>query len=537
MKSQRYATTALSTAVLMVGMMIAVSAACAEGTPVGGVWDPRSFGAKADAKTVDTRAIQAAVDACAAAGGGTVRLAGGVFLSGTIVLRSHVALHIDAGATLLGSRNIDDYLSITPKIVYLYRDRFTKSLIYAERAENVTLCGRGVIDGQGKHFPYAKTGGDGLRPYLIRFSECRNVQVRDLTLLNSARWLSHYLACENVMIDGVTIHSRIRENRDGMDIDSCNRVRIANCDIYSGDDAIVLKATAMQPCRHVTVTNCTLSSSASALKLGTESNGGFADINFSNCTLYDSRDGVCVEMVDGGICERINVNNITMNGVGEPLFVRLGNRARPIPTLPPPGMGRLRGVTISNIQARGASAIGCSITGLAEFPVENVTLENIRIQFAGGGVAADAKRTIPELEAGYPKGTMFGKLPAYGFYCRHARNLRLRNIDLQFDSDDARPAIVLDDVHDASLVECRVQSCDATPCLVQIAQSTDIWLQGWRPAAAAAAFLRVEGADTKALVLSGNDLSRFAKLVDRAADVKSDALILLENRNPGALKP
>lgn len=495
-----------------------------------GTWDPRTFGARADGKTVDTKPIQAAIDACAAAGGGTVRLSGGVFLSGTIVLRSNVLLSIDAGATLLGSRNIDDYPSLPPKIVFLYRDRFTKALIQAERAENIGVAGRGSIDGQGQHF-HASRGDDGLRPYLIRFSECRNVSVRDVTLRDSARWCSHYLACENVTIDGITIRARIRENRDGLDVDSCNRVRIANCDIYTGDDAIVLKATAMQPCRHVTVTNCTLSSQASALKLGTESNGGFEDITFSNCTVYDTQgSGINLGMVDGGTCDRVTVSNITMNNVHVPIFIRLGNRARPIPNLPVPGMGQMRNVVITNVQASGAGDVGCSITGLPGCPLENITLQNIRIRGSGGGTAADTSRAIPERDAAYPSEKMFGKLPAHGFFCRHVRNLRLKQVDVSVENDDSRPAFVLDDVQDAELVDCRGQRMDATPWLVWLKQCDGISLQGWRIPESLKVFLRVDGGSSQNIVLVGSDFAKVQQIVDRGPDVSSEAISLIYNR-------
>lgn len=431
-----------------------IASLSAPGAESRGPWDAREFGAKADGTTADTAAIQAAVDACAGAGGGTVVLRGGVFLSGTIRLRSHVTLRVENGATLLGSADIGDYPGITPKIEYLYRERFTKSLIYAEGQEHIGLEGGGVIDGQGKLFP-AKKGDDGGRPYLIRFSECRGVRVTGLTLRDSARWLSHYLACENVTIDGVTIHSRIRENRDGMDIDSCDRVRIANCDIYSGDDAIVLKSTAGNPCRRVAVVNCTLSSSASALKLGTESQGGFEDVTFSNCVVYDTRDGISIEEVDGGACERINVSNIVMRDVAVPIFVRLGNRANPLPGREKPPVGRMRDIMISNVQASGAAAVGCSVTGIPGHPVENVTLRDIRIRFSGGGSAEDAARQVPEKDASYPKGDMFGMLPAYGFYCRHVNGLRLHNLDLSFEAGDARPAIMAEGVADLDVAGLR----------------------------------------------------------------------------------
>ena len=295
------------------------------------------------------------------------------------------------------------------------------------------------------------------------------MRVSGLTFLDSARWLSHYLACEDVAIERVTIRSRIRANRDGMDIDSCDGVRIRDCDVYSGDDSIVLKSTAEgHPCRHVTVTGCRLSSTASALKLGTESQSGYEDIRFSDCNVYDSRDAISIEEVDGGVCRRVCVSNIVVRNVKTAIFIRLGNRANPLPGSTKPGMGKMRDITVSDVQATEVSKIGCSVTGLQEGAVENVTLRNIRICFAGGGSEADAARRVPELPESYPKGEIFGVLPAYGFFCRHVSGLRLLDVDVSFEKAEGRPAVIAEDVRGLEVVGLKAQVKDGVEKLVQV---------------------------------------------------------------------
>ncbi len=487
-------------------------------------YDVRQFGARGDGTSLDTTAIQKAIDTASGSGGGTVCLAGGTFLSGTIRLKDNVTLYIEAGAVLRGSRSIEDYPDFTPQIAYLYRPRFTKSLIYAEGAENIAIGGRGTIDGQGEHFP-AKPGDDKGRPYLVRFSQCKKVRVRDVTFRNSARWLSHYLACDDVIIDGITIESLIRENRDGIDIDSCNGVVVSNCHIVTGDDAIVLKATAMRPCRRVAITNCIVSSKASALKLGTESCGGFEDITITNCTIYDTGySGIALMTVDGGTLDRVSISNITMTNVRVPIFVRLGNRGRTLPGRPPPGPGALRNVVISNVQASGAGQIGCSITGIPGHDVENLTLQNVRIRFHGGGTRDDAARNVPEKESAYPSGRMFGRLPAWGLYCRHVRNLRLHNVDLALQQHDARPAVVCDDVHRLHVFSLRVGGPGAAETLLRLRNVRGAIISGCSSESRAGTFLRVEGDGSAEILVSGNQLGNVERAVSLGGQVPREAV-------------
>jgi len=508
------------------------------------LYDPREYGASADGTTLDTKNIQAAIDDCHQAGGGIVGLHNGKFLSGTIFLKNNVVLNIQSGATLLGSKNLKDY----PETVADYRsytDNYTnKSLIYAEKAENISVIGRGVIDGQGKAFkgPYK------VRPYLIRIIECKNVTFRDVTLRNSPMWGLHYLACENVVTDGVTIHSRVNHNNDGIDIDSSQNVRIANCNISSGDDAIVLKSTSDLPCKNITITNCVLSSHCNAIKTGTESNGGFQNITISNCTLYDTRlAGIALELVDGGLFDRVTVSNINMDNVRGGIFLRLGNRARPylskgpggskgtftpLAGAKPPGMGAMRNIIIANVQAAGLDSTGCSITGLPGHNIQNLTLQNIRLQFAGGGSADLVDKIVPENENKYPEYRMFGDLPAYGFYVRHAENIRFNHVEVSFDKPDHRPALVCDDIKELKLFDFDAQSTSQTKSLIILKNTDGDLIHACRPQKTETAFLYVEGEKTKNISLINNDLRRVKTILQKTKDLPETAVQILHNLMP-----
>lgn len=507
---------------------------------VTGTFDVYDYGALGDGLTLDTKAIQAAIDACTHAGGGKVYLHNGRFLSGTIVLKNNVTLYLEADAVLLGSTNLEDY-PVTIPAYRSYTDNYTdKSLIYAEKAENISLLGRGVIDGQGASFegPYK------VRPYIMRIVQCNNVRTKDVTIQNSPMWVQHYLACDNVLIDGISVHSKVNKNNDGINIDSCQKVRIANCEIYSGDDAIVLKSTSGRVCRNVTVTNCVINSDCNGLKLGTESNGGFENITINNCMIYDTRlASIALEMVDGGVFNRVTVSNIIMDNVKGGIFVRLGNRARPYQAagtshgsfdvengVKQPGMGSMRNIMISNVQASGVGSIGCSITGLPGFPVENITLQNIRITFAGGGTLEHASRDIPENAENYPEHSMFGTLPAYGFYVRHAKNVKFRHMDLGFEQDDHRPALVFDDVTDLEILGFQAESTPLAQALIWLKQVDGAFIHGCAPRETHPTFVRLNGEKSKNVTLMNNDMSAVRQVVDQGQEVSKNALNLGNNQ-------
>jgi polygalacturonase/rhamnogalacturonyl hydrolase YesR len=445
-------------------------------TGKSGVWDVFDYGAKGDGQTMDTHAIQAAIDRCHLAGGGRVYLHGGRFLSGTIYLKSNVSLHIENGATLLGSKHQQDY-PVRPSKLPSYHGTYltNRMLVYAEDADNISISGDGTIDGNGEDF----FGIDQLealteRPRIIHLRGCRNIRIQNITLRNSASWVQSYMSCENLLIDGITVDSRenrdIRKarfadapgrNTDGLDIVDCRNVRIAHCFINSGDDGICLKSLSRkEACRNIVITNCVITTNASGIKIGTESVGGFQDIVISNCTIYDTRlGGVDVMCVDGATVERILVSGITLRNInGAALFVRLGKRGRMHRADETPGAGSIRDISFRDIYGTGIERYGCSITGVPGAPVENILLDNINLTFKGGtgpllfqGEAGHPVKelsadSVPEAEKKHPRSDMFGKLPAYGFYVRHANKVTFSNIRLDTEEEDKRPALIFDDV-------------------------------------------------------------------------------------------
>ncbi|MBN1350791.1 glycoside hydrolase family 28 protein [candidate division KSB1 bacterium] len=448
---------------------------------MSGQFNVLDYGAVGDGVKLNTTAIQQAIDACAAAGTGEVWFPGGTYLSGTLVLKRNVTLHLTADAVLLGSTTLADYPELIPEF-RSYTDNYTsRSLIYAEKQTNIAIIGKGTIDGQGHKFPPIRHPYKN-RPYMIRMIECSHISLENVTIQNSPMWVQHYLACDHLDISGMTVLSREANfNNDGIDIDGCHHVNISGCYVDSEDDAIVLKSTSNRACENVSISNCTLTSLSNAIKCGTESNGGFKNIRVSDCHIFETwNSGIALAIVDGGIMDGVVISNMTMHNLNNPLYIRLGNRARPVlPDAPKPATGTVKNIIISNIIAtnvgnylppshayrgfkpRFDAHVPVIVAGLPDCPVENVSLSNVIIQYAGGSEFIDPALPVPEAEQRYPEYAMFGQVPASSVFCRHVKNLTLSNIKTYFLQPDHRFPIYCEDAD--GLVLHAFQTTGKTP--------------------------------------------------------------------------
>jgi polygalacturonase len=474
------------------------------------VFNVRTYGAKGDGKTVDTPAVNSAIDSANASGGGTVFFPAGTYLCFTIRLKSNVSLLLDRGCVILAgdpAGGLGSYDRPEPNAWDMYQDfghsHWKNSLIWGEGLENISILGPGLIDGRGltRMGPGARrpaNAGDtpstllnrpdpvAIRPDLspqadaqfkgmdgqgnkaIALKNCRNVTLRDFSMLKCGHFALLATGADNLTLDNLQVDT----NRDGFDIDCCRNVSISNCRVNSpNDDAIVIKSSyALGFARYtenVAVTNCMVSGYdlgtvlngtfgktqelapdrdgvTGRIKLGTESNGGFRNIAISNCVFERCR-GLALETVDGALLEDVVVTNITMRDiVNAPIFMRLGRRMRGPEGIPG---GSLRRVTISNVTVYGADPRYASIiAGMPGHPVEDVTLSHIRIVSRGGGTQEDAAAQPEEKENAYPEPSMFGRTPAHGWFIRHAKGIRMDHVQIGVMEKDMRPAVVVDDV-------------------------------------------------------------------------------------------
>jgi parallel beta-helix repeat protein len=477
----------------------------------------KSFGAKADGVTNNAAFIQKAIDKASGNGGGRVIIPAGNFASGTIVLKSGVELYLELGARLLGSVKRSDY-----------SDNIALALIAAKDQKNISITGEGTIDGQAPElikdlFKMLKDGTvkdpqwefkrptEASRPKLIELINCTNVNVKDVSVKNAANWVQNYVKCTGLNIINIKVESTTYWNNDGIDITDSKNVLVENCNVNASDDGICLKSEDSNDfCDNITIKDCTVRSSASAFKMGTASKGGFKNIIVRNLTVYDTyRSAAAIEMVDGGVLENINIEKVTAKNTGNAIFIRLGHRNTD------GKVGVLKGVRIVDLKAEiplrkpdlgypfegppdylryryqqsvnkrpniGYPFVGqpvypynllpSSIVGVPGYYIEDVYLENIEIIFDGGGsrsvanIPLDELSKVPEKEDNYPEFSMFGELPAWGFYVRHASGIKMKNITLKFNEDDYRSALVFDDAKQIDLNGVNILTAKELPIIL-----------------------------------------------------------------------
>lgn len=442
---------------------------------VRGFCNVKDFGAAGDGRQLDNRAIDKAIDYCAGKGGGTVYVPAGTYLCGSIHLKSNINLFLDAGAVIVGAppgRKAYDEAEAFPDTAYQDGGHtyFHNSLIWGEGLVNVSITGRGKIDGGGltskdrEHSGDPTGGSIGTGDKAIALKLCKNVLIRDITIYHGGHFAILVTGCDLVTLEDLTIDT----NRDGIDLDCCTNALVSHCRVNSpNDDAICPKSSYAlnRPVitENLIITDCEVSGyeegtlldgrripvkggwSSGRIKFGTESNGGFRNCVVANCVFRDCN-GLALEEVDGGIMDNIRVSDLVMMDIRHyPIYITLGKRNRgPKATTQ---VGAVRNIDISNVSVTGADSMsGIQVTGLPDYPIESISLEDIRVQYKGGGTVEQGRKPFPELGSGYPEPYLLGVNPAYGLYARHVKGLELDHVVFTTLHEEGRPALICMDV-------------------------------------------------------------------------------------------
>ncbi len=459
-----------------------------------GLFDVRRFGATGDGKTLDTQAVNRAIEAAAAAGGGVVNFPAGAYLCFSIHLKSQVHLHLEQGSAIVAADSPEPgeqtgyrsgvYDAAEPKTAWdAYQDyghnHWHNSLLWGEELHDFSITGPGLIWGKGLSNGRGRKGDGapfiaeqrGVGNKAIALKNCHNVLLRDFSMLKGGHFCLLLTGVDNLTIDNIKIDT----DRDGIDIDCCQNVRVSNCTVNSPwDDGICPKSSYalgyVRPTRNVTISNCWVTGNyemgsvldgtfkklapesrvhrTGRIKCGTESNGGFINISISDC-VFEGCQGYALETVDGALLEDIAITNTTMRDLASgPIFMRLGARLRgPKESTK---VGTLKRILISNLTCYNAPQNVCSIlSGIPGYAIEDVKFSNIYVETAGGTTAAEARVEPLEFEDKYPEPNMFGTSPASGFFLRHVRNLEMSHVEIRNTMPDGRPAFYLNDVNRA----------------------------------------------------------------------------------------
>ena len=489
------------------------------------VYNIRAFGAKGDGTTIDTAALQAAIDACTRDGGGTVLVPAGTFVIGTTELKSNVTLHIAASGKLLGSADGKQYHAVDA--IPLHGDTTLNdgnwALLFAVKAKNVAIEGPGTIDGQGAQFHSAVRGtpppsgiGGNKRPYHVLVYQCEDLAIRDISLLDCAYHSIRIIESKRIHLDGIYIHNRVNGNNDGFHFISAQHVTVSNCIVKSQDDACAMFGS----CQFITITNSSFSTRWSVFRFG---GGHVQNIAISNCLLYEV-DGCPMKFQGdpGSVFENVSFSNLVLQDVTGPISISIGGH------LPPPDDKTpviARNISFSNIHGtvttNPAQLSEASVTSgynpgethscivlnsVNESILENISFDNIHLIFGGGGTAEDAaRRDVPQTFGEYFR---LGPMPAYGLYARNVRGITMQNVRFQVATPDLRPALILDHVEDVAINGFSVQGNAAAESVLRFIDSKDALLTGTRVLTPSSVFLQLEGSANERIIVEGGDLSR-----------------------------
>lgn len=514
------------------------------------VYNIRAFGAKGDKTTLDTAALQAAIDACSHDGGGTVLVPAGTFVIGTVELKSNVTLLIAAGGTLLGSADGKQYHAVDE--IPLHGDTTLVdgnwALLYAVNAQNIAIEGPGTIDGQGAQFHSPQRGtpppsgiGGNKRPYHVLLYRCENVRIQNISLIDCAYHSIRPVQCRRLYFDGIYIHSRVNSNNDGFHFISSEHAAISNCTVLCGDDACAMFGS----CRNITVTNSYFSTRWSVFRFG----GGHAgDIAVSNCVLHQVYGCPFKFQGDpGSRFENISFSNLVLDEVTGPISISVGKGRRrsydaALPEVLPPV--EVRNISFSNIHGTVTTApphqLPESTLGIGSRPgeahsaivlnsiddavLEKISFNDVHLVFGGGGTAEEgARRDVPKVFGEYFE---LGPIPAYGLYARNARSLTLANVRFETSTPDLRPAIVFDHVEDASFNGLAVQGNTGAESVLRLTDSKKTLITAPRVLNPSPTFLQVEGASSERIIVDGGDLTEAAATTKFANGANENAVKL-----------
>ena len=487
----------------------------------------QDYGAKGDGKTLNTAAIQSAIDACYKDKGGTVLIPAGDFVAGTLELKSNVTLHIAASGKLLGSPKREDYTAgkgVPPgngNIVFLF----------AVNAQNISIEGKGTMDGNGLAFYNGKgdntgpgqngVGGNFDRPHLAIFYQCNNLRMKDTFFTASAYHCFRILSCKQVYINGVRIYNRVNRNNDGFHFNNSEYVHIVNCDVQCQDDACAMFGSN----KFVTITNCSFSTRWSIFRFG---GGESQNIVVSNCLIYDTY-GCPIKISAGrASIENFSFSNIILRNVTGPIGIGFSGPSNTSSNNQPTAKPFIRNISFNGIRAtvvakpinhpdihfgvsvREGEKNSCiTLNAMGEYYLENISFTDVHVSYAGGGTAAQAAKAVPQIAAEYfgvwdpaPGGP-----PAYGLYARNVKGLTLQNVRFEYDQPDARPAIIFDNVQDATINGLSAKG-SSTNELLRFINSKDVLLTATKVLTPAATFLRVEGPSSEGITIDGGDLRK-----------------------------